>query len=308
MDAVELKAKLEAAQVKYNKRLATLGKVCKLLNIEVTDVIDNYNKLIASKDKSYVLRGGDVDEILRPLLPPLTDDYSDEYWNRDRLRTNIYDLDSCKRVCENWEIKLNERINKDNIEKISSIWQFLCEWEKKSIEWYKENCKLYFELKKSYEKKLTEYKNSDLFKERLEARLEQYNKEYLERNGRWLESIVKHSLENNFEDNYYNAIDVFTKAITKFRWRNNKRVGYEVDEARLEKEVAKEKEKKYFDLVNRITKVIGKIINASDLRVGPKGELEGIVEGEKGKVRVETVGAGGYNIQRFHFRTLVHKL
>ena len=55
-------------------------------------------------------------------------------------------------------------------------------------------------------------------------------------------------------------------------------------------------------------KVIGKIIDASDLRVGPKGELEGIVEGEKGKVRVETVGAGGHTVQRFHFRTLVHKL
>ena len=94
MDAVELKAKLEAAQIKYNKRLNTLSKVCKLLNIEATDVIDNYNKLIASKDKSYALQGGDVDEILRPLLTLPTDDYSDEYWNRDRLRTNIYDLDN----------------------------------------------------------------------------------------------------------------------------------------------------------------------------------------------------------------------
>ena len=308
MNALELKAKLNAAEIKYNKRLNTLTKVCLLLNIEVDDVVTNYNKLIASKDKSYVLRGEGVDEILRPLLPPIQNEYGKEYWDRDRLRTNIYELDNCRRVCENWEIKLNERINKDNIEKIPAIWDFLCEWEKKSIEWYKGNCKLYFDLKKEYENKLTEYKDSDKFKERVEVRLNQYNKEYLEKNRRWLENSVKNSLEYDFKDNYYNAIDSFTKVITKCKWCDNNCVGYEIDEELLVKEIAKEKENKYFDLVKRITKVTGEITDAKSLSVGPKGELEGIVVGVKARVRVETIEAGGYNIQRFHFRTLVHKL
>ena len=305
MNALELKAKLNAAEIKYNKRLNTLTKVCLLLHIEVDDVIANYNKLIASKDKSYVLRGEGVDEILRPLLSPIQNEYGKEYWDRERLRTNIYELDNCRKVCENWETKLNERINKDNIEKIKPIWDFLCEWEKRSIEWYRENCKAYFNLKKEYENKFNEYLNSDEYKEDVENSLRCYNKEYLEQHRKYLENSAKYHLESRFKERYYEDIDSFTKAITKIKYEYT---GYEVDEELLKKEVAKEKENKYFDLVNRITKVIGEITNASNLNVGPKGELEGIVEGLKGKVRVETIGAGGYNIQRFHFRTLVHKL
>ena len=61
----------------------------------------------------------------------------------------------------------------------------------------------------------------------------------------------------------------------------------------------------------------GEIQNASELRVGEKGEINGFVQGSKAKVHVETVGAGGYNTgiivnvkhgQIFHYRTLVHEV
>ena len=38
------------------------------------------------------------------------------------------------------------------------------------------------------------------------------------------------------------------------------------------------------------------------------GEINGIAEGEKGRAKVETIGAGGYNIQCYHFRVLVNKI
>lgn len=76
----------------------------------------------------------------------------------------------------------------------------------------------------------------------------------------------------------------------------------------LNKVLERERKQKLLDLFNRIYKVTGKIIDGTDLKINEKGNLDGIVKGEVSNVKVETVGAGGYNIQCFHFRTLVKKL
>ena len=58
------------------------------------------------------------------------------------------------------------------------------------------------------------------------------------------------------------------------------------------------------DLYNRVYAITGKITDASGIRWGGKC-LDGIVKGEAGTAIVETIGAGGYNIVRYHLRTLV---
>ena len=58
------------------------------------------------------------------------------------------------------------------------------------------------------------------------------------------------------------------------------------------------------NLINRVTKYIGEITDFSNLYLtGPA--INGIVIGERGKVHVETILAGGYNIQCLHNRVLV---
>ena len=49
------------------------------------------------------------------------------------------------------------------------------------------------------------------------------------------------------------------------------------------------------------------ITDCSYIRWGGKC-LDGYIVGKNGKASVETIGAGGYNIQRWHLRTLVHKI
>lgn len=63
------------------------------------------------------------------------------------------------------------------------------------------------------------------------------------------------------------------------------------------------------NLYNRIKDITGEVTDWSDIRceMGNVGAvLTGFVIGKEGRAEVETILAGGYNIQRLHVRTLVH--
>lgn len=66
------------------------------------------------------------------------------------------------------------------------------------------------------------------------------------------------------------------------------------------------------DLVNRVTKITGPIMDWSGLHAtagnGGWTVLNGYVIGEDSKAKVETILAGGYAIQRLHCRTLVKEI
>lgn len=66
------------------------------------------------------------------------------------------------------------------------------------------------------------------------------------------------------------------------------------------------------DLIYRVRKITGEITDWSDIRasVGTGGftVLNGTVIGKEGIACVESITAGGYNIQRFHIRVLVHSV
>ena len=78
-----------------------------------------------------------------------------------------------------------------------------------------------------------------------------------------------------------------------------------LDENRLKRELDKETKVKYDSLVFKIQETVGTIIDVSGLYIANNGQINGIIKGKKGNARVETIEAGGYNIQRFHYRTLV---
>lgn len=61
------------------------------------------------------------------------------------------------------------------------------------------------------------------------------------------------------------------------------------------------------DLVHRIKDRVGEIKNLEHIHFSGKA-LNGVVEGTMGSVRLETIVAGGYNIQRLHYRVLVQKI
>ena len=65
------------------------------------------------------------------------------------------------------------------------------------------------------------------------------------------------------------------------------------------------------DLYNRVYNITGPVTNWSNITLqqsvqGPV--LNGIVQGKLGKVRIESILAGGYNIQKLHIRVLVKSI
>lgn len=60
------------------------------------------------------------------------------------------------------------------------------------------------------------------------------------------------------------------------------------------------------DLYSRVFKYTGKITSWDYLTIH-NGHINGWVKGENANARVESILAGGYNIQRLHVRTLVHE-
>ena len=63
------------------------------------------------------------------------------------------------------------------------------------------------------------------------------------------------------------------------------------------------------NLVNRVKGITGEITSWDGVTLQPDNNgwsiLNGYVEGKEGRCQVESIGAGGYNIQRYHIRVLV---
>jgi chromosome segregation ATPase len=76
-------------------------------------------------------------------------------------------------------------------------------------------------------------------------------------------------------------------------------------------DIIKENEKSakalIIDLYYRINHITGDITNWNDVHCSGNA-LNGIVTGKEGRAKIETILAGGYNIQRLHIRVLVHSI
>lgn len=62
------------------------------------------------------------------------------------------------------------------------------------------------------------------------------------------------------------------------------------------------------DILTRAWSKVGRVTKLVMAHIGSDGSFNGFIEGEKGNVRIETILAGGYNIQRLHYRVLVKEI
>lgn len=263
------------------------------------------------------------------------------------IQSSTKKLVEAKEILKNWKEKLGAeeahiQYIQDSVPDI--IKEFLEEWKKQVMTYYinkakaypedykeykKEKHKLYYDiLKETVERLIFEdkdafinkycYKQESRFYELLD-RLETYNENgptdyynnyselvkfgYRDPNDprhdrRYIQ--LEESWEARYGDNFFRAWYYEKFNVT---WLNTK--------------IEEEKKNKLLDLMARVTKVTGTITDATGLHI-EKGDINGIIIGDRGKAKVQTIGAGGYNDhiildsgrrgQCYHYRVLINEI
>ncbi len=185
---------------------------------------------------------------------------------------------------EKYQEMLAEEEAKAASRNIKPILDFLDGWEERTVAFFIKKRQEYLVAKEEYYKKDKDF--CQTYNDRFQVNLSKEEVKKLE--SSWRALRVTFQRDWNFIIRYESGTG---------SWEEN-----------MKKAVAKEKVAKYDDLVERVTCITGQITDASGIHLGKKGDLNGIIRGKSGNARIETIGAGGWNIQCYHFRTLVKRL
>lgn len=129
-----------------------------------------------------------------------------------------------------------------------------------------------------------------IFRQLLEDLVEQWTQDDVARLAMMYERKKVLSYEEFREEYSYNKEESLKKTEEEFRRANLTAAEYFV-----------------MDLYNRVNSVTGEVTDWSGITYSGKA-LNGVIVGVNGTVSVETIIAGGYNIQRMHYRVLVKKI
>lgn len=271
MNANEIKVKMDKAYEKYTKRVATTEKFRKNAEKAWTTITEKgYDKYI-TEDGKYTKTFYEFRD---------TNSNNPEKWDKvikvydiiDKYTTNTTNAEESKNKEEELYAVYENWTNKYNKALVTeNEVENLPEIFKEVIAYLAEN---WTEYDKEQRKRMYEMKNN----------LPAYG----------------HTKEERLK--YKQAYEEFRHYFPMYRETELKRSDEEIYKAN-------ENEATLFvkDLVCRIKNKVGEITDLERIHFAGKA-LNGIVSGTLGSVRVETIVAGGYNIQRLHYRVLVHSI
>ena len=306
MTIQDLQLKVTAAEEKVTKCKGTierhkkqLDKCIKLFN----EISIKYFGITYEEWTVEAIRDTDVREIYWC--------YCDIKHKEDDIKNAIKKLEDAERIYNNWIEKLNtEEANQAYIANSipAVIKSFLEDWKTQTIEFM-------WSRRDKYYKDYEQYKRDRNYC--FYTYMADHRNDYTYLDSKYLDNFDETFRYFNYcnSSKSYNIIkrdydiEDIDKAF-KTKYSDPLFVHYKstrFDDEWLDKTIEKEKNDKLLDLMSRVTRITGVITDAGYLRIH-NGELNGIIVGEKGSVTVNTIGAGGYNIQRFHWRTLVKKI
>lgn len=205
------------------------------------------------------------------------------YYSEYDLNRTTRELEKTKKGLAEYQEALVKETEKANSRNITVIIEFLDAWKERMSKYYVESLLKYIEAREEWHRVDSEYSDKWQYMWN-EASKEEY-KAFTDAHRR-------------AEKNFYSSWNWLITYIEKDQ----------INLEKLNKDLQKEADAKYDFIIERTNDIVGQITNANNLKIGAKGDLNGYIIGTNGTAKVQTVGAGGYNIQCYHFRTLINQM
>lgn len=330
---------IERHKAQREKKILEVNKI-----LEQNSISERYDDFKDEKNVTRRFYETPFYDEIRSVLYDVTDKDSD-------IKSSERKLVDSKEILKNWKEKLGREEAKlqfiqDSVPEI--IKQFLEDWKVRTIKYYTKKAEAYPEAYKQY--KLDLHKAYyDALKDTVDRLVEEDKDKFIEDYCYGKEAIFQEAMEMLAQYNpdgpkaYCNSYYSSYSEILRFRYGDDNnpyksrrykdvedsfkmRFGdgffqaykdHKFDKDWLDKAIEEEKKNKLVDLMNRVMKITGTIQDARGLYL-ENGDINGFIIGERGKAKVQTIGAGGYNEhvildsgrhgQRFHFRVLIDEI
>lgn len=297
----DLQKKVEAAELKVEKCRKT---------------IERHTAQMEKKAKQ--LRDMGIDPDTADIYAYAQQNNKEVYWllcdydqKQDDIKGATRKLAEAERILKGWREKLDLQINlekviQDQVPQV--IKDFLQKWKEDAFDWYVKRHASFLVFKadlRSQERaaKVEALKTLPEYAEKRERLGEKLWMDDFYISNPWPRKPMEDFLKARELD--YNSIQ---KRISFFADGTIlKMCAFRNDQERLDwldSTLEEEKKNKTLDLMARVTKITGPVTDVKGLKMYA-GDLNGVVLGEKGAAKVQTISAGGYNIQCFHYRCLI---
>lgn len=266
--------------------------------------IEFINKRIMGKEKELEKLNKKLERI-RKVEAQGWQDPNPYYYNENDLKWTLRDIEEATAALQKYQDQLTSEMEKEASRNVPIIVEFLNMWRERVVKFYTEGLSLYYSEKHAVEDLYHKINNKYYYKaeEPDQIAYEEARDIFRKKCYGYFE---KRDFINRWGKPDTNTIKVKDGEYEWLRPYFNERT---IEEAiiSLRKDLDQEWNRKYDFIIERTNKIVGQITDASNLTIGAKHDLNGYIIGTKGTAKVQTIDAGGYNIQCYHFRTLINK-